>query len=153
MLSIYKKLRNEQVMLQVSHWGRIYVTESYNVKHAGAVFKGEFSRWNITEAQYYEGRNLNPHIYSLSTFLHPLAEYISLKDDLGNILSVSESKQVGLKRVKFSPRYPLLGGWQTRFVLGYSLPLQASVTTSSQGQKEVSFSQAPLLEEVRLSLV
>lgn len=120
------------------------------MKHAGAAVKGPFSRWNITEALYQDRKMFStPHIYSLAAYLHPLAEHVSFKDDLGNIMGASQKTQAGLLRVSFSPRYPLLGGWQTRFVLGYTLPLQAAVTTGARGKKEVTFGQSPIFEEVR----
>lgn len=119
------------------------------MKHGGATVKGPFSRWDITESLHKDKRAYHlPHIYTLSTYLHPQAEYVSLKDDLGNIMSVYEQAHAGLKRVEFAPRYPLLGGWQTRFVLGYTLPLQTAVSTSVRGRKEVTFAQSPMFEEV-----
>lgn len=143
------KLRS---LLQVSHWGRVYVTESYHVKHGGAAVKGPFSRWNITEALHYDRKSFStPHIYTLAAYLHPLAQHVSFKDGLGNIMNASEKPQSGLLRVSFAPRYPLLGGWQTRFVLGYTLPLQAIVTSGARGRKEIMFGQSPIFEEVRFS--
>lgn len=135
--------------MQVSHWGRIYVTERYHVKHGGADVKGQFSRWNVTEAELTQrGSYPTPHIYTLAAYLHPLAQQVAFKDDLGNIMTSSESSQAGLLRVGFSPRYPLLGGWKTRFVLGYVLPLEAVVSTNARGQKEVVYGQSPIFEEV-----
>lgn len=35
--------------------------------------------------------------------------------------------------VTLEPRFPLFGGWKTKAVLGYSLPLQRLVTRLSSG--------------------
>ena len=149
-LQARRRVNQPAASVQVSHWGRVYVTERYRVKHGGAAVKGPFSRWNITEALHYDKRAYtSPHIYTLSSYLHSLAEQVTLKDDLGSILSVSEQLHAGLKRVEFAPRYPLLGGWQTQFVLGYTLPLHTMVSTDSRGRKEVVFAQSPMFEEVR----
>jgi oligosaccharyltransferase complex subunit alpha (ribophorin I) len=135
--------------VQVSHWGRVYVTERYHVKHSGAAVVPPFSRWNLTYGAMM-GATASPHIKSLTEFVHPQAQYVSFKDGIGNIMTthVKPGNSGGLTAISLSPRYPLLGGWQTRFVLGYSLPLSAVVSTA-RGRNTITFSHIPVFEQVR----
>lgn len=137
--------------VQVSHWGRIYVTEDYHVRHAGAVVTGRFSRWNATTVE--RGNRLysddNPPIQHLQASLPAGAQYVIFKDGIGQILTMTATASAFATRVRLEPRYPLFGGWQTRFTLEYSLPL-SSLMRGGSGRRELSFVQAPLLQEVRV---
>lgn len=134
----------------MSQWGRIYVTEDYHVRHDGATVTGRFSRWNATTAD--RGNRLysedNPHIMHLQANLPGGSQYVIFKDGIGQILTMTATETPAVTRVRMEPRYPLFGGWQTRFTLEYSLPL-ASLMRASGSRRELSFVQAPLLHEVR----
>ena len=54
------------------------------------------------------------------------------------------------KRVTMLPRYPLLGGWQTDIVLGYSLPLQNAALVQN-GERTLVYLVPPMIDLVRLS--
>lgn len=134
----------------MSHWGRIYVAEDYHVRHDGAVVTGRFSRWNATTLERGNVRYVddNPHIMHLQANLPGGAQYVIFKDGIGQILTMTATETVSVTRVRMEPRYPLFGGWQTRFTLEYSTPL-ASLMRGSGSRRELSFVQAPLLQEVR----
>lgn len=51
--------------------------------------------------------------------------------------------------LQIEPRYPLLGGWKTSFVIGYSLPLESSLFEMSDGRHCLKFNfGSPFLETV-----
>eukprot|EP00892_Ulva_mutabilis_P006032 jgi/Ulvmu1/3800/UM018_0010.1 len=135
--------------ITVSHWGRIYVTEDYHVRHDGATVTGRFSRWNATSRA--RGNIMfpedNPHIMQLQVNLPAGAQYVIFKDGIGQILTAKATETATTTRVRIEPRYPLFGGWQTRFTLEYSTPLDSLMRTTGGSQRQLSFVQAPLLQE------
>lgn len=107
--------------IEISHWGNVQVTEHYNLVHGGAQIKGEFSRLD------YQSR---PHVRGASSFrrllakLPPRAHSVYYRDEIGNISTSSlwgDSKKTELE---IEPRYPLFGGWNSAFTIGYGLPLK-----------------------------
>ncbi|XP_044511458.1 dolichyl-diphosphooligosaccharide--protein glycosyltransferase subunit 1A-like [Mangifera indica] len=107
--------------IEISHWGNVQVTEHYNLIHGGAESKGEFSRLD------YQAR---PHLRGASAFnqlvakLPPRAHSIYYRDEIGNISTShlwGDSKKTELL---IEPRYPMMGGWRTKFTIGYGLPLK-----------------------------
>ncbi|XP_044475250.1 dolichyl-diphosphooligosaccharide--protein glycosyltransferase subunit 1A-like [Mangifera indica] len=107
--------------IEISHWGNVQVTEHYNLIHGGAETKGEFSRLD------YQAR---PHLRGASAFRHllaklpPRAHSIYYRDEIGNISTShlwGDSKKTELL---IEPRYPMMGGWRTKFTIGYGLPLK-----------------------------
>jgi hypothetical protein len=79
------------------------------------------------------------------------AQYAYLKDDLGLMQLVTTAKDAALS-AKLIPRYPLLGGWSTEMILGYSLPLPSTVA-QKEGVHTLTFLLGPLVEYVRPSSV
>jgi hypothetical protein len=74
------------------------------------------------------------------------AKYAYLKDDLGLMQIMTTPKDSSLS-AKLLPRYPLLGGWSTEMLLGYSLPLPSTVARRDD-MHTVTFLLGPLLEFV-----
>jgi Ribophorin I len=62
--------------------------------------------------------------------------------------STRENPGGGGLLVSMIPRYPLLGGWQTELVLGYSLPLESAVLKAGK-KRTLVFLVPPLLQLVR----
>ena len=52
---------------------------------------------------------------------------VYFRDDYGNISSSRLYSRNGKVEVILVPRFPLLGGWKTSFVLGYDLPMESHV--------------------------
>ncbi|XP_072963117.1 dolichyl-diphosphooligosaccharide--protein glycosyltransferase subunit 1A [Typha angustifolia] len=107
--------------IEISHWGNVQVTEHYNIAHGGARTKGGFSRLD------YQAR---PHIGGASSFrrliagLPPRAHSIYYRDEIGNISTSHLWGDSRKTQLEIEPRFPLFGGWQTTFTIGYSLPLE-----------------------------
>lgn len=104
--------------------------------HASFRLKGHFSRLTHQTQTYYK-RN-TPHVLPALTLLLPAGIHDAYYYDLiGNVStsklrpapSVPKSKQGSAFSVfEFKPRYPLLGGWNYSFTLGYDAPLADSTS-------------------------
>lgn len=130
--------------IEVSHWGNVYVEESYLVRNDGPLVDGEFSR------RRYGDRSAHvPHMFeNLRARLPAGSRWIYFRDAIGNIstsavfrvpkgahVAAGERARGGGRAlpeggvvVDLGMRYPMLGGWRCDFVLGYSLPLSAVVS-------------------------
>lgn len=124
----------------VSSWTDIQVEEHYHIKNTGPAFKDGFSR-----AEY----SRNPKSYVANTFslhLPKQAHSLFYQDVLGNITTSNtrfESSKVSVEAV---PRFPLIGGWQTHFTFGYSLPTSAFVKSSGLMGKTLVMDVLPSLQ-------
>jgi hypothetical protein len=116
------------------------------VRNAGTKVSPPFARWNLTST-----RGKDSALWILPMLLPKSAQYAYLKDDLGLMQLVTTAKDAALS-AKLIPRYPLLGGWSTEMILGYSLPLPSTVAQKG-GVHTLTFLLGPLVEYVRPSSV
>lgn len=106
--------------IQISHWaGAISVEEMLDVVHTGAKLKGPFSRY---EYQREPGSNGVSSIRSWKTRLPAGAHDIYYRDEIGNISTSNVRVSSSSVYVDIKPRFPLFGGWKTKYILGYTLP-------------------------------
>lgn len=105
-------------LIEISHWGNIAVEEQIEIRHTGAKLKGPFSRYDyqrdMTTAQH--------SIKSYTTILPASAHNIYYRDSNGNISTSTIRPQKDWTELELRPRFPLFGGWQSSYVLGYSVP-------------------------------
>ncbi|KAG8067771.1 hypothetical protein GUJ93_ZPchr0005g14465 [Zizania palustris] len=130
--------------IEISHWGNVQITEHYNIAHGGAKLKGEFSRIDYQSRPYIRGVSSFRHLIAR---LPPRAHSIYYRDDIGNISTShlwSDSKKTQLE---LEPRFPLFGGWQTTFTIGYGLPLQDFVF-NSVGKRSLNITFGSPMEEI-----
>ncbi|KAL6645411.1 hypothetical protein ACP70R_017019 [Stipagrostis hirtigluma subsp. patula] len=130
--------------IEISHWGNVQITEHYNIAHGGARLKGEFSRIDYQSRPYIRGVSSFKHLIAR---LPPRAQSIYYRDEIGNISTShlwSDSKKTQLE---IEPRFPLFGGWQTTFTIGYGLPLQDFVFYSD-GKRFLNITFGSPLEEI-----
>jgi oligosaccharyltransferase complex subunit alpha (ribophorin I) len=115
--------------IEVSHYGSVAVEEFFDLRHAGALLKGSFSR---LEHQYSPSPNA---FQELTALLPARATGVYYRDAIGNVTSsnlrVVPSQRVDLE-LKF--RFPLLGGWHIEWYQGYNLPLDAVVVEEESGR-------------------
>jgi len=107
-------------IIEISHWGgNIAVEDFYLIANQGAHLKGTFSRLDFIQNPQVYGQN------ALKLFRQILpsgAADIYYRDELGNISTsniINDDKRV---RFEISPRFPLFGGWEIDFKIGYNLP-------------------------------
>ncbi|KAL2522072.1 Dolichyl-diphosphooligosaccharide--protein glycosyltransferase subunit 1A [Forsythia ovata] len=130
--------------IEISHWGNVQVTESYNIHHAGALITGEFSRLD------YQAR---PHVRGASAFrnlvakLPPRAHSVYYRDEIGNISTSNLWGDSAKTLLEIEPRYPMFGGWRTSFTIGYGLPLQ-DFLFQSEGKRYLNISFGCPMDEV-----
>ncbi|TGZ66390.1 hypothetical protein CRM22_005337 [Opisthorchis felineus] len=104
-------------LIEISHWGNIAVEDSLEIQNTGARLKGPFSRLDFDM-----GVGQRVAISSFKTALPAAARDIYYRDDIGNISTSAVAETLDALEVRLSPRFPLLGGWKTEYILGYNVP-------------------------------
>ncbi|CAB4040181.1 Dolichyl-diphosphooligosaccharide--glycosyltransferase subunit 1 [Paramuricea clavata] len=102
--------------IEVSHWGNIAVEETFHVKHTGAELKGTFSRYDYQRSQTFAV------IKSFKSVLPASAADVYYRDEIGNISTSNLLAMDDSVELEIRPRFPLFGGWQTRYYTGYNVP-------------------------------
>ncbi|KAJ9451848.1 Dolichyl-diphosphooligosaccharide--protein glycosyltransferase subunit 1A [Diplonema papillatum] len=112
-------------VIEVSMWGNLAVEEWYDIENIGAKLKGTFSRLDYQKP----GARAPSSFTDLRASLPADADDIYFRDDIGNISTSRVFPADSLtKDVIFTQRFPLFGGWKTRFYFGYNLPLDNVLT-------------------------
>ncbi|KXN86265.1 Dolichyl-diphosphooligosaccharide--protein glycosyltransferase subunit 1 [Leucoagaricus sp. SymC.cos] len=141
--------------VEISHWGSNINTEDRVVLHnAGPKLKGHFSRVDYQQQAYFGTQT--PHIlHSLRLDLPSGINNVYYYDLVGN---VSTSRFISAPAVpkgqpakkqsviELKPRYPLLGGWNYSFTLGWDAEL-ASVSAYNKSSEEYSV-ELPIMTAV-----
>lgn len=113
--------------IEVSHWGNVAVEETLEIINTGARLSGPFSRLD-----YDMGVGKQTAVSSLKTALPSAAQHIYYRDEIGNI-STSRVKDVSdAVEVTLSPRFPLMGGWKTKYTIGYNVPAHEFLRRSGE---------------------
>lgn len=102
--------------IEVSHWGNVAVEETFHMKHVGAELQGPFSRYD------YQRTPAPSSIKSFKSVLPASASDVYYRDEIGNISTSNLWSQEDSVELELRPRFPLFGGWQTRFYMGYNVP-------------------------------
>ncbi|XP_060517365.1 dolichyl-diphosphooligosaccharide--protein glycosyltransferase subunit 1 [Cylas formicarius] len=117
-------------VVEISHWGNIAIEEAIEICHTGAKLKGPFSRYD-----YQRDTGSNHHsIKSYKTILPSGAHSIYYRDMNGNISTSAVKVQKDWIELELRPRFPLFGGWQSSYVLGYSIPSYQYLFKKSTGE-------------------
>ncbi|XP_043476633.1 dolichyl-diphosphooligosaccharide--protein glycosyltransferase subunit 1 [Leptopilina heterotoma] len=105
-------------VIEVSHWGNIAVEETIELLHTGALLKGSFSRYEYAR----ESKSGQASIQSFDTVLPAAASDIYYRDEIGNISTSHTRLRKDSVELNLRPRFPLFGGWKTRYIVGYNVP-------------------------------
>lgn len=106
----------------VSHWKRVSVKEDFRLFNRITDLSGEFNR-----IEFNQWRTK----YSINNFdceLPRETEGLYYVDEIGNITTSNAYRNSKFVKFMAEPRFPLLGGWQTYWEQGYSLPFSDHVT-------------------------
>ncbi|KAH9313921.1 hypothetical protein KI387_022548, partial [Taxus chinensis] len=131
--------------IEISHWGNVQITEHCHLVHGGARLKGGFSRIE------YQAR---PNIRGASSFRSLLAKLPSgahsvyYRDEIGNISTSHLRSDARKTELEIEPRYPMFGGWQATFTIGYGLPLQDFLFQASDGKRYLNLTFASPFNDV-----
>ncbi|KJE96830.1 Rpn1 protein [Capsaspora owczarzaki ATCC 30864] len=136
--------RSVKRLIEVSHWGNIAVEDVIHLQNTGAQHKGEFSRYD-----YQRGQPAGHIVRSFASHLPLSARDIYYRDVIGNISTSHVREGDSEVLVEVTPRFPLLGGWQTVYTLGYNLPTAPFLYTGSSGFKLT----IPFLDQIHDTLV
>ena len=133
--------------IEVSHWGNVAFEDVYELKHFGAKLKGGFSRFDYQMRR--QGQQQSHSFRSLIATLPSEANNIYYRDQIGNI-STSDIRDGhdGQIELEIETRFPLFGGWQTQFYIGYSLPTESCLSVLSDGRLRLSFDFFPPFEDI-----
>ncbi|XP_065222156.1 dolichyl-diphosphooligosaccharide--protein glycosyltransferase subunit 1 [Planococcus citri] len=104
--------------IEISHWGNIAVEEEITLEHTGAKLKGPFSRYDYQR----EPDSGMSSVKSFKTTLPGTAQDIYYRDEIGNISTSHLYSLENSVEVELRPRFPLFGGWNTQYILGYNIP-------------------------------
>ncbi|KAF4619525.1 hypothetical protein D9613_005085 [Agrocybe pediades] len=121
-----------QRSVEISHWGANLNTQDNIVLHnAGPKLKGHFSRLDHQTQAFY--KRPAPHVLPALTLHLPSGiRNAYYYDTIGNVStsrlrtapSVPKNKLgTQFSVLEFKPRYPILGGWNYSFTLGWDAPL------------------------------
>ncbi|CAG9862983.1 unnamed protein product [Phyllotreta striolata] len=117
-------------LIEVSHWGNIAIEEEIEIKHTGAKLKGPFSRYDYQR----DTVNSQHSIKSYVTVLPATAHSIYYRDSNGNISTSAVKHRKDWIELELRPRFPLFGGWQSSYTLGYSVPSYQYLYRTAEGQ-------------------
>ncbi|KAF9433630.1 dolichyl-diphosphooligosaccharide--protein glycosyltransferase subunit 1 [Entomortierella beljakovae] len=119
--------------IEVSQWGsNLAVEEHYNFVNKGAELKGQYSRINA-QLNPMGARESNS-ISGLMTQLPKLATDIYYRDEIGNISTSVLISQPDSIILNLKPRFPIFGGWNTTWYIGYNAPLDGYLRTTKSGK-------------------
>ncbi|XP_052782111.1 dolichyl-diphosphooligosaccharide--protein glycosyltransferase subunit 1-like [Mya arenaria] len=104
-------------VIEVSHWGNIAIEEHIEVRHSGAELKGSFSRYD-----YQRAADQGASVKAFKTVLPAAASDVYYRDEIGNISTSALREMDDLVEVELRPRFPLFGGWKTKYTIGYNVP-------------------------------
>ncbi|GAA5821677.1 hypothetical protein JCM11251_000966 [Rhodosporidiobolus azoricus] len=149
-------IRQLDRIVELSHWGNnMAVQENIELVNSGPTLEGTFARIDHQKATMHRRQNTLA-ISSLSLPLPPSAHNPYYYDAVGNvstsrfrpspaatlnggaILPSQKKLKAALNRtpalLEMQPRYPLMGGWNYTFTIGYDLPLSEYVRTRKEGK-------------------
>lgn len=82
------------------------------------IVAGSFSRYEYAR----ESKSGQPSIQSFDTILPAAASDIYYRDEIGNISTSHTRIKKDSVELNLRPRFPLFGGWKTRYTIGYNVP-------------------------------
>ncbi|CAK9779343.1 putative oligosaccharyltransferase alpha subunit [Cutaneotrichosporon oleaginosum] len=122
---------------EVSYWGaNLNIQDEVGLFNDGPQLKGQFSRLAHQQSRFHAGKPAQV-LSEFTLRLPPSAHSVYYYDVIGNV-STSRFRPgqpaVGKKRVvdgslELRPRYPVLGGWNYSFTVGWDMPLAENLRT------------------------
>ncbi|RPB03159.1 Ribophorin I [Choiromyces venosus 120613-1] len=137
------KMTRMERHIEVSHWGgNIAFEERYWMTNLGAKLKDTFSRVQWASTNYY-----NPPTSAIKQLTFPLipgAQDAYFTDEIGNVSTSHFRSNIREAHLELKPRYPVFGGWNYSFVVGWNHDLKNFLRVSQDGERYVL--KIPFLE-------
>ncbi|KAK9455814.1 Ribophorin I [Dipodascopsis uninucleata] len=132
--------------LWVSNWGGNLATEEkYNVQNAAAKLSEPFSR-----LRFHAGSMANERSVAIRGFtvaLKPGVRDTYFTDEIGNVSTSSFRVHERTPVLELRPRYPIFGGWNYTFTLGYNHDLQKNLrVVTTDVDEDTYILKVPYLE-------
>lgn len=158
MIGAVPHIRHLRRDIEVSQWGNnLAVEEHYNFVNHGAELKGQFSR--IDYQRNPLGIREGNGVLGFQTKIPKLARDIYYRDEIGNISTSAIVHQPDHVQLMLKPRFPLFGGWNTTWYIGYNTPLDGYLRRVSGTDKYIlkvpviSTMQDTTYEDVEIRIV
>ncbi|EIW76106.1 oligosaccharyltransferase alpha subunit [Coniophora puteana RWD-64-598 SS2] len=140
------EVKKLQRFAEISHWGsNLNIEDKIELRNSGPALKGHFSRIEHQSSGFYH--SVSPHVVNSLTLHLPAGIHDAYYYDLNGNVSTSRLRTVpsvakNSKANQYSifemrPRYPVLGGWNYTFTLGWDSPLADSVSYDSKEEKYI----------------
>ncbi|GAA5853883.1 hypothetical protein JCM8547_007484 [Rhodosporidiobolus lusitaniae] len=159
-------IRKLDRIVEISHWGsNLAVQEDIDLANTGPTLEGNFARIDFQKATMHRRQNFLA-ISSLSLPLPSSAHNPYYYDLVGNVstsrfrpshraqaLLPSQKKLRSLHPalLELTPRYPLMGGWNYSFTIGYDLDAREYVRARKEvdGQQRKYIAAVPFVEPLK----
>lgn len=129
--------------IEVSHWGgNVAFEERYTLHNRAANLSKQFSRVEWTQQQYY-----NPTSSAIKELRFPLkvgSQDPYFTDVIGNVSTSRFRSNKREANLEIKPRYPVFGGWNYPFRIGWNSDIKNFVRKLTGGQGYVL--NVPFLE-------
>ncbi|KAF7292485.1 Dolichyl-diphosphooligosaccharide--protein glycosyltransferase subunit 1 [Mycena chlorophos] len=145
---------------EISHWGaNLNIEDHIDLRNAGPALKGHFSRLEHQSQTFYKKNP--PHVIQGMTLHLPAGIHDAYYYDLNGNVSTSRLRTApSIPRntpvnkysvLELRPRYPIMGGWNYSFTLGWDSPLQDSTGYDSATGRYIV--QVPVMTAIPASVV
>ena len=103
-----------------------FLKEHYELRNVGPKMKNGFSRLDYSRT----GNNAPSAFNKIIAKLPLKAHDIYYRDRIGNISTSTSRRSSDGRNLEFEiiPRFPIFGGWKTKFYFGYNLPIKDVLT-------------------------
>ena len=129
--------------IEVSHWGGNLATEErYWLTNRGAELSSQFSRWQWQMSQHYPTPSSALKELSIPLKVGSADAYFT--DDIGNVSTSRFRSNFREAKLEIKPRYPVFGGWNYSFKIGWNNQLKNFLRKVQGGNGYVL--QVPFLE-------
>ncbi|CAG9465651.1 unnamed protein product [Pedinophyceae sp. YPF-701] len=136
--------------ISVSHWGEVQTSEWVDLVNVGPPLVGEFSRLDLGANADRPGAGAAS--VGVTAVVPGTAYNFYFRDEIGNVSSSSVTPYAQgdgyVAAIQLRYRFPLMGGWATRFNFGYALDLGEVVSKLSTGPQRYGVS-VPLGTPIR----
>ncbi|KAK9475673.1 Ribophorin I [Lipomyces japonicus] len=131
----------------VSHYGGNLATEEkYWLKNAAATLSDQFARIRWQASAISKERSVA--IKGLNILLRPGSRDVYYTDEIGNVSTSNFRQDFRGSNLELRPRYPIFGGWNYSFTIGWNHDLGRSLKlwNVQPGQSERYLLKVPFLE-------
>lgn len=136
--------------IEISHWGgNIAFEEKYIITNNAAKLKDNFSRVKWAATSYYNPPTAAIKGLTYNLKVGSIGPYYT--DEIGNVSTSRFRSNERESHLEIMPRYPVFGGWNFTFTLGWNHDLKEFVRGKPNGEDFVL--KVPFLEGPKEAIV